>query len=109
MTLPPKQRDNITEALAERGVTLPCPRCGDSSWNVLDAYISNALTEDVRKVIVGGPVLPTIAVMCTRCGFLAEHVAAVLELFPNFGKDLRRGGEAVIMAASLVMAASLRV
>jgi hypothetical protein len=92
MTLPPEQRENITKALAERGATLPCPRCGDSNWKVLDAYISNPLTEDVRKVTVGGPVLPAVTVICTKCGFLAEHLAAtVLDLSPQFRQGFAEG------------------
>jgi ribosomal protein S27AE len=78
MTLLPEERENIAKVLAERGVTLPCPRCGDSNWKVLDAYISNPLTQDVENVIVGGPVLPTVAVICTKCGFVAEHLAAAI-------------------------------
>ena len=80
MKLPPEHRQNVIRALAEHGATLPCPRCGDNGWNVLDSYISNSLTLDVQKVVIGGPVLPTVAVICTKCGFLAEHLAASLDL-----------------------------
>jgi hypothetical protein len=95
MTFPP-EKENVTRALAERGVTLPCPRCGDNGWSVLEAYISNSLTQNASKVIVGGSALPTVAVICTKCGFLSEHVATVLELFgpfrqsPASGKELER-------------------
>jgi len=85
----PSEKENVTRALAERGVTLPCPRCGDNGWSVLEAYISNSLTQNTSKVIVGGSVLPTVAVICTKCGFLSEHVATVLELSVYIGNRLR--------------------
>jgi|SRR5580693_10724691 hypothetical protein len=89
MALRPEQKENIAKALTQRGVTLPCPRCGDNAWSVLDAYISNLLTADAAEVALGGPVLPTIGVICNRCGFLAEHSTAALGLPPDFSNHLR--------------------
>jgi ribosomal protein L37E len=83
MTLSPEQRKNISEALAQRGATLPCPRCGDDAWTVLDSYISHSLTQNVHQVVIGGPVLPTIGVLCRKCGFLSEHVTVELGIGPS--------------------------
>ena len=79
-TPPPGDRQDVSKALAQRGATLPCPRCGDNNWSVLDAYITHLLTQDVENITLGGPILPTAGVICTRCGFLAEHSIARLGL-----------------------------
>lgn len=92
--LSPEHQQNISKALAQRGVTLPCPRCGENAWNVLDVFISNPLAEDVGTVTIGGPVLPTIGVLCARCGFLAEHAVASLGLASLF-EQTPANGEAV--------------
>lgn len=92
MALSPKQRQDIAEALSERGVTLPCPRCGDDTWTILDAYISHSLTRDAGQFVIGGPVLPTVGVMCGKCGFLAEHAAVALGLIPSSPLRLRARG-----------------
>jgi ribosomal protein S27AE len=89
MALRPEQKENIAKALAQRGVTLSCPRCGDNAWSVLDAYISNLLTADAGEVALGGPVLPTIGVICNRCGFLAEHSMSALGLPPDLSNHKR--------------------
>jgi hypothetical protein len=78
--VPPEHEQSVSNLLSQRGATLPCPRCGDNNWNVLDAYISHPLTQEVEKVTIGGPILPTVGIICTRCGFLAEHATARLGL-----------------------------
>jgi predicted nucleic-acid-binding Zn-ribbon protein len=72
-------RAKFSQALEDRSVTQPCPRCGNHRFSVLG--MSNL------KVVGGGAGLlsaflerdvPTVVVVCNNCGFLSNHAAAVL-------------------------------
>ena len=83
MPLSSEDRAKIAKALLDHGAGLPCPRCANNSWNIVDGYINHPISDIVGQLILGGPVLPTIVVVCTKCGFLAEHAAGVLGLMPS--------------------------
>ncbi len=81
--LSPEEKQKISNRLQERGALLPCPRCGNQSFTLLDGYINHPLQNKVSAgLILGGPIVPTIGVVCTRCGFLAEHAIGILGLMP---------------------------
>lgn len=45
----------------------PCPMCGVSDWNVHDSTFQ--LTEfNQGSMVIGGPVIPVVPVICKNCG-----------------------------------------
>ena len=58
-----KAIDHLQEKWAGR----PCPLCGVGSWNVHDSTYQ--LTEyNQGSMVIGGPVIPLIPVICNNCG-----------------------------------------
>lgn len=49
------------------GGSRPCPMCGKGPWKVHDSTFQ--LTEyNEGSMVIGGPVMPFVAVICANCG-----------------------------------------
>jgi ribosomal protein S27AE len=68
------QKRAITANLLEAGATRPCPRCGGEEFELLDGYIMEFTQSQLRNMVVGSQNrFTTVASVCGRCGFLAQH------------------------------------
>ena len=84
-TLDSPNREQIVAALEKAGATLPCPRCGNSSFTVIESSSIPTLTPP--NTINLGRLIPTAVVACTRCGYLSLHAYGVLGLLMQEPKE----------------------
>lgn len=77
------QKSRIVEELRKRGVTLPCPRCGNPHFTLLDGYFNQPVSVEIGAVVLGGKTVPSVVTFCTRCGFLSQHALGALGLLPD--------------------------
>lgn len=75
-----EQQKEISETLERLGATQPCPRCGNNSFGVVGGLINQTVQTTFPDVLVGGPIIPCVAVVCGQCGYLAQHAVASLDL-----------------------------
>jgi ribosomal protein L37E len=78
-----EQKDKIIKALVERGAKLPCPRCGNDTFTLLDGYFNEIIQSEPKGIVLGGRTIPSVAVACNRCGYLSQHALGVLGLLPK--------------------------
>jgi ribosomal protein S27AE len=79
----PEERNKIITKLQEVGAQLPCPRCGNLAFSLLDGYFVDPIQQSVVDIVIGtGPSVPSVVVACTKCGFLAQHALGSLGLLP---------------------------
>jgi len=81
--MPHAQKQKIIKALEERGARLPCPRCGNNSFTLLDGYFNQTVQTDLKGMVLGGPSVPSVVVACNRCGYLSQHALGALGLLPQ--------------------------
>lgn len=81
------QKDKIIKKLVEKGARLPCPRCGNNEFTVIDGYFNQTLQDQLQGLVIGGPSIPSVVTACTRCGFLAQHALGALGLLPPRDKE----------------------
>ena len=77
------QKDEIIEVLKSRGATLPCPRCSNNDFTLLDGYFNQAIQAELKGMVLGGQSVPSVVVACSRCGYLSQHALGVLGLLPD--------------------------
>jgi len=82
-----KEKEKIIQALSSKSATRPCPRCGNNSFAILDGYINHFIQSSLGGVTIGGPSVPTAVVVCTNCGWLAEHALGSLGMLPEKKED----------------------
>lgn len=79
------EKQRIIQALEERGAKLPCPRCGNQQFTLIDGYFNQTIQTELKGIVIGGPSVPSIVVACTRCGYLSQHALGALGLLPKEG------------------------
>ena len=82
-----KKKNDIVAALREKGVFLRCPMCGNSHFIMAESYVRLDLQDDFDGVKLGGPSLPTAAIVCARCGFVSLHALGLLGGIPQTNKE----------------------
>ena len=82
------KKNKIITLLKERGVSLPCPRCGNTKFGLIDGYINPSLGKEITAgLIIGGATLPSVATVCEKCGFVSHHALGALGLLPSKRKE----------------------
>lgn len=72
-------KEKIINALREKGVKLPCPRCNSREFEVVGQTIL-PLNENIKIITIGGAILPSAIIACSNCGFLTLHALSSLNL-----------------------------
>ncbi len=78
----PEFKQSIVQKLQEKHVRFACPMCGTASFVLLDGFFNNAVSFS-PGLFFGGPVVPTVALACSNCGFISQHAVGALGLLPN--------------------------
>lgn len=85
-----EQANEVIRALEAKGVTRPCPRCGNPHFTLLEGFFNQPLSGDLAASgTVGfssGPTVPSIVTVCAKCGFLSQHALGVLGLLHSADK-----------------------
>lgn len=81
-----EQTKRIIKALEERGATRPCPRCGNKDFELSGGYFIQILQTELDTYKLGGPSIPSVVVVCTKCGYISQHALGILELLPEEGE-----------------------
>ena len=81
------EKQNIILKLNEKGIRTNCPMCGNDKFVIADGYFLHYMQAVVNGGLsLGGPSIPTIAIVCERCGFTSQHALGVLGLLPQNDK-----------------------
>jgi hypothetical protein len=75
-----EEKKNIIETLQKRSPNLSCPMCKNQHFIMADGYFNNIMQTQFESLSIGGPAIPTIAIVCSNCGFLSQHALGVLGL-----------------------------
>lgn len=86
-----KQKGDIKKKLLEAGAKLPCPRCNNKSFSILDGYLNPSLykTKDGELTRTKYTV-PTAVLICDKCSYMSYHALGSMGLMP--GKDTEEEG-----------------
>ena len=78
-----EQKKKIGVALQNRQQNLTCPMCQNKNFIMADGYFNNSMQTNLEGFELGGPSIPTIAIICDKCGFVSQHALGVLGLLPK--------------------------
>lgn len=79
-------KQETAEKLKEKGAHLPCHRCGNKTFSILDGYSKFLVDEKIDALnifTVGGPSVPIILIVCNNCGAITPHAMGALDLLPK--------------------------
>lgn len=77
-----EEKKKIVEALSQKVPQLKCPMCNHQKFSLAEGYFNNFI-QDLKSVSLGGPSIPTTAIICENCGFVSQHALGALKLLPK--------------------------
>jgi len=83
MSLTERQKQTIQQSLSAKKVRASCPMCNAQQWQLWDDMVAATPTQPGGGMAIGGPHVPMIQLVCTNCGFVSHHAAAVLGIQIN--------------------------
>jgi hypothetical protein len=93
MSMSDRRKEELRGAIQERGALTACPRCRNNSFTLVEGYFTHPLQDNFKSISLGGPSIPTVVVVCDRCGFLSQHALGVLGLIPQKEGENDKGDE----------------
>ena len=57
---------------------LACPMCGGTDFTLISGFFVNPVQKKPNIVEFGTKSVPTVSLVCTKCGFLSQHVMTYL-------------------------------
>lgn len=76
-------KQKIVAKLMEKIGPYKCPMCHGGPFTIADGYLANILQDNVNSIQLGGSFLPSVALVCTNCGFTSLHNLKVLGIEVN--------------------------
>ena len=83
-----KEKSEITNTLIQKIKFFECPMCHSHNFTIVDGYISQYLQAKINSIKLEGSILPSIAIVCTNCGFTAYHNIGILGVLSNLNIKL---------------------
>lgn len=91
----PEEKQRIIEELSKRLSSngIKCPMCGNSHFIIGDGYFNTVIQDGLKSINLGGSTIPSIPIICDRCGFISSHALGILGMLPHPNNDKKEGGE----------------
>jgi predicted RNA-binding Zn-ribbon protein involved in translation (DUF1610 family) len=75
-----EKEQEIAQKLSKKIVKIQCPMCGHNKFILTDGYFNHSVQANTNHISIGGPSVPTIAIICSNCGFVSQHAIGILGL-----------------------------
>lgn len=72
---------------------IKCPMCGNIHFVIGDGYFNTFLQDNLEGLNMGGESIPSIPIICTKCGFISMHALGLLGLLPKQDEEEKKGDE----------------
>jgi transcription elongation factor Elf1 len=76
------KKSKIIEELQRRAPNFECPVCKSKNFSIGEGYFAHDLQSDFKNRRIGGVNIPTVPVICSNCGFIAEFAAGAFGILP---------------------------
>lgn len=71
-------REEIIKSIDEKGANLPCHRCGQNTFALIDGFSRYHLSDNMNENTIGGSGVPIVLIACNNCGAITPHAALAL-------------------------------
>ena len=78
------EKQKIMLSLIGKIDDIKCPMCGNGTFSILDGYVINHIHNDIQYKMNESKIsIPTIMMVCTKCGFISQHALGHLGNLPK--------------------------
>lgn len=72
------ERKKILDSVLSKIGSYRCPICECNKFTIVDGYVATSLQDDTKSITLGGSFLPSVVLVCTKCGFTSFHNSKIL-------------------------------
>lgn len=83
-----KEKNDIAKILIQKINIFECPMCHSHKFTIVDGYVAQTLQSNMKGFSLGGVLLPSIVMVCNKCGFMSYHNMGVLGLLNKDKEDI---------------------
>ena len=77
------RREEVAQKINEVKATLPCDRCGQKTFSIVEGFTNINLQDSVSAdLMLGGRSIPVAHIACDNCGALTAHALGALNMLP---------------------------
>jgi RNase P subunit RPR2 len=76
------EKQKIAQRLGDKLKDIICPMCHQDNFIIADGYFNNVIQDNLDGLVLGGPTIPTVSIICANCGFVSQHALGVLGFLP---------------------------
>lgn len=76
-------KDKIALQINNKVPGLKCPICQNNELTMAGGYFANDIQNDLISRKIGTKNIPTVPVVCKKCGFVMEFAAGALGILPE--------------------------
>lgn len=66
---------------------------GNKHFIIADGYFNSFLQDNLKNINLSGESIPSIPIICSKCGFISMHALGILGLLPKQSDDETKGGK----------------
>lgn len=77
-SLSEEDKRRIANELSRRIPDLSCPMCHKKNFIITDGYFNSPINANLQGMVLGGPSIPSIGIICANCGFISQHALGIL-------------------------------
>lgn len=85
-------KSRFIEEIKKRNLNLRCSVCSQNDL-IVEGPFSKAIQESPGSVVIGGPSIPTMAVICKNCGSIRDFALGSLGLLDELSQKPNNGNE----------------
>lgn len=82
-----EQKNKIANELNKRISILKCPMCQHGSFVMLDGYVLQPVSENLKSITIGGSSIPMTAIVCNNCGYVSFHALGAIGMLNNMEEN----------------------
>lgn len=78
-------KNKFKEKITQKTQDLRCPLCHNNNM-VIEGPFSKTIQSNPGSLVIGGPSVPTMAVICSNCGYIREFALGSVGLLDQIKK-----------------------
>lgn len=77
----------IIQELSKRTGRISCPICHHEQFTIVDGYFVDTVQDELKNLQLGGRTLPSVMIVCNKCGYIARFALGVLGLMDDHSSE----------------------
>lgn len=90
MPISERQLEKLNNWFKSKNINMSCPSCGHNAWSAADIVVAPKFE---RGIVIGGPAVPMIQLICNHCAYVRSYAAIPIGLLEKETQETKEPEE----------------